>query len=120
MATGKPDWMKNAVDDWEPPKLTRKKNKPDVERFVLFTVDDEEYTAPVEVGPTVALSVLQAMADGGMAYAMVTLLRATVGQAALDALTECPDLEKEQLQQILLKAQKHYLGQVRVITDTGN
>lgn len=113
--TGTPAW----ASTWKPPKLTRRGTPKEIERFVLFVVDEVEYTAPVSISPGTALTVLQVMGDEGLGSAILSLLRLTIGQEALDALAASTDLEKEQLTAILDEVQKAYLGQVREIT-SGN
>ncbi|MEU1088968.1 hypothetical protein ABZ401_19395 [Streptomyces sp. NPDC005892] len=98
------------AEDFEPVRLTSK--PADVDRIVLFYVDDTEYSIPQHVGRNHGLRYLRTMRRQGEALAAQELLEVLIGEDGYQALMDCDDLTDEQLDQIMNRLRDMALGEV--------
>ncbi|MFI6140313.1 hypothetical protein ACIBCC_19260 [Streptomyces griseus] len=108
--TTKPKPTPAVADDFEPVRLTSK--PADVDRIVLFYVDDEAYSIPKHVGRNHGLRYLRTMRRQGEALAAQELLEVLIGEDGYTALMDCEDLTDEQLDQIMNRLRDMALGEV--------
>jgi tetrahydromethanopterin S-methyltransferase subunit G len=108
--TTKPKAAPTVAEDFEPVRLTSK--PADVDRIVLFYVDDTEYSIPKRVGRNHGLRYLRTMRKQGEALAAQELLEVLIGEDGYQALMDCDDLEDDQLDQIMNRLRDMALGEV--------
>lgn len=91
-----------------PIQLTTK--APDVEREVLFTVDGQEFTIPIEVPPYIAVVYLNALREGGTDKAVQVVLDELIGEQGVKRLAKCKGMTMGDLQQIFAVVNKKVAG----------
>lgn len=90
----------------EASSIIRLKSKPKTrqKRVVLFYIDDQPYTVPAKPGAEVALQILDAMERLGQEGGIAFMLRKLLGVEGYQALMNYEDLDREDLQQVIVKA----------------
>ncbi len=99
-------------EPWEPIRIDTSAPAVDEERFELFWIDDEVFTAPKRVPAGVALRGLQHAFQMGQAAAAWFILTETVGEEAMEKLYDVKQLTHEDVQRMLQKLGKVFWGQV--------
>lgn len=78
----------------------------------LFSIDDVTYQMPVRVGAGIALGYMKLVRTHGQEAAMGWALERVLGTEAYDALTNCPDLEPEDLEAVMKVVHDNMMGAV--------
>jgi hypothetical protein len=78
----------------------------------LFSVDGTVYQMPVRIGAGVALGYMKLVRTRGQDAAMGWALENVLGTEAYDALTNCPDLEPEDLEAVMKVVHDNVMGAV--------
>lgn len=78
----------------------------------LFAIDEKVYQMPVKVGAGVALGYMKLVRTHGQEAAMGWALEVVLGTEAYDALTNCPDLEPEDLEAVMKVVHDNVMGAV--------
>lgn len=87
------------------------------ERELVFTLDEVEYTILKDVPASFSVAYLNNVRKRGTEFAMAEAMVALLGEDAMDALADCPQMTPENLRQIMkiverkmLAAQEEALG----------
>lgn len=83
---------------------------PEVDRIVLFSLDDKDYYVPAKIGPNVALAYMRDIRRHGIDNARAGILERILGREALDALADYDALTEEDLEAVMKAVDKHVLG----------
>lgn len=98
----------------EPSGVIRLKSKPKArqKRIVLFYIDDRPYTVPAKPGAEVSLQILDAMERLGQEGGIAFMLKKLLGVEGYNALMNYEDLDPEDLQKVIVKANEIVNGQL--------
>jgi hypothetical protein len=90
----------------EPSSIIRLKSKPKTrqKRVVLFYIDEVAYSVPAKPGAEVSLQILDAMERLGQEGGIAFMLKRMLGEEGYQALMTYDDLDTDDLQQIIVKA----------------
>lgn len=88
---------------------SRDKNQP-VETVPVFEIDDVVYSMPARVPGSIALQLIERMAEEGELVAVIWAFRKVLGDEAYEALRDCDDVEPEQMTEILDGVSDRILG----------
>lgn len=94
-----------------PFRIDTSKPAVEAERIALFYIDDREYSGPARVSVGTAIKALEIAATQGVQAAAWHCLVSSIGQEAIDALTECEHVTFEQAQSLMTKISDMYFGQ---------
>jgi hypothetical protein len=88
----------------------------EAEREPLFSIDDVEYTIPVEgaVPPALGLESLEVARVNGQPHAEAWLAEMLLGSAGWRALRTCPDIEMGQMQAIMRIMRDRAMGALEI------
>lgn len=86
----------------------------EAEREPLFSIDDQEYTIPVEgaVPPALGLAALERARAEGVVVAEAWAMEMLIGAAGWRALRSCVDITQEQMRAIMRIIRERALGPV--------
>lgn len=98
----------------EPSSIIRLKTKPKTrqKRVVLFYIDDRPYSVPAKPGAEVSLQILDAMERLGQEAGIAFMLKKLLGVEGYNALMNYEDLDADDLQQVIVKANEVINGQL--------
>lgn len=98
--------------DFEPVRFVTKRpeDREPVERVVLFSLDDKDYTIPRKFPVSLGLKVIRTMRKRGQEIAMAELLEEVIGEDAYEALVNYPDLEDSDIERLMEIVQSLALG----------
>jgi len=78
----------------------------------LFSIDGTVYQMPVRIGAGVALGYMKMVRTKGQDIAMGWALEQVLGEAAYTALSECEDLQPEDLEAVMKAVHENVMGAV--------
>lgn len=79
----------------------RPEDRDPVERVVLFSLDDQEFSIPRKFPVNLGLKVIRTMRRQGSEIAMAELLEEVIGADAYEALVNYPDLEDDDIARLM-------------------
>lgn len=82
----------------------------DVEKELLFTLDDVNYYIPKEIPPSVVFSYLRDARRGGGEVAFANMFVDLCGEEALDALAENKSVTKKDMKTLIKALQNRVMG----------
>jgi hypothetical protein len=85
-------------------------------REPLFTIDEAEYTIPVEVPGNITLQALESLRQHGEAHTTAWLLELMLGEDGYRALRQCPSVTRANLAQIGAVVSAKVLGDLEDVT----
>ncbi len=89
--------------DFEPVRFVTKRpeDREPVERVVLFSLDDKDYTIPRKFPVNLGLRVIRTMRKRGQEIAMAELLEEVIGEDAYEALVNYPDITNDDVTRLM-------------------
>ena len=85
----------------EPVRISTSAEVVEEEREVAFSIDDDEYTIPKTVPADFTVRYMNNVQKRGSEFAVAQAMKDLLGQDALDALSDCPQLTNENLRAIM-------------------
>lgn len=109
----KPTGGMSPITEWVPVRVDTSAPAVDADRFDLFYIDDQAYTAPCRVPAGVALEALSVAFNSGPTAAAWFIIDKTVGEENIKLLYDQPSLTLDECQRMLTKLGEVFWGQVQ-------